>query len=283
MIAEPLSDLGQVVRVLQIGVRERRRARGRTAHPAPRGSFDLEAVLALEVDRVDRARGRDLVDERRRPGRLRVELEAHAGGAGEPPAHGLDRRLLAEAERVDEAHRLRLSPSTSCSERPAWRSARSSAADSNAQLRKRRAPSHSGGSGHSSSVARCVAEAGQRPLALERQRRSGLVQRGAVLAEHRDVLAQPVDAGADEPHVRRDALELVGEDGVQALVLARLDDERQLREPRPQRLAFHRGAPRIHRRHCLIRLLIDSHLSAAPVSRAQSAVAVAYRGRPLGR
>ena len=85
-----------------------------------------------------------------------------------------------------------------------------------------------------------VAEAGQRPLALERQRGPGLVQRGAVLAEHRDVLAQPVGAGADEPHVRRDALELVGEDGVQAVVLARLDDERQLREPRPQRLAAHR-------------------------------------------
>ncbi len=47
------------------------------------------------------------------------------------------------------------SPSTSCSERPAWRSARSSAADSNAQLRKRSATSHSGGSGHSSSPPRC--------------------------------------------------------------------------------------------------------------------------------
>ena len=96
-----------------------------------------------------------------------------------------------------------------------------------------------------------LAEAGQRPLALERQRRPGLVQRGAVLAEHRDVLAQPVGAGADEPHVRRDALELVGEDGVQALVLARLDDEREPREPRPQRLAFRSGAPRVHRHHCL--------------------------------
>jgi hypothetical protein len=48
----------------------------------------------------------------------------------------------------------------------------------------------------------------------------------AVLAQHRDVLAQPVRAGADEAHVRRDALELVGEDAVQAFVLARLDDER---------------------------------------------------------
>jgi hypothetical protein len=66
--------------------------------------------VALEVDRVHGARPRDLVHERRRPRRLRVELEAHAGGAGEPPAQRLERRLLAEAERVDEAHRLRLQP-----------------------------------------------------------------------------------------------------------------------------------------------------------------------------
>ena len=52
-----------------------------------------------------------------------------------------------------------VSPSTSCSERPAWRSARSSAADSNAQLRRRRAPSHAGGSGHSSERGEVVAEA----------------------------------------------------------------------------------------------------------------------------
>ena len=48
------------------------------------------------------------------------------------------------------------SPSTSCSGRPAWRNARSSAADSNAQLRNRSATSHSGGSGHSGSVASCA-------------------------------------------------------------------------------------------------------------------------------
>ena len=87
-----------------------------------------------------------------------------------------------------------------------------------------------------------LAEAAQRPFALERQRRPGLMQRGAVLAEHGDVLAQPVDSGTDEPHVRRDALELVGDDGVQALVLARLDHEREPREPRPQRLAIHRAS-----------------------------------------
>jgi hypothetical protein len=104
-----------------------------------------------------------------------------------------------------------------------------------------------------------LTEAGQCPFSRERQRRSGLMQRGAVLAEHGDVLAQPVNASADEPDVRRDALELVSEDGVQALVLARLDHEREPHEPRPQRLAFHRGAPRIHRHHRLTRLLIDSH------------------------
>jgi hypothetical protein len=66
------------------------------------------------------------------------------------------------------------------------------------------------------------------------------VQRGAVLAKHRDILAQPVGAGADEPHVRGDALELVGEDRVQAVLLAGLDDQRQPREPRPERLAVDR-------------------------------------------
>jgi hypothetical protein len=62
------------------------------------------------------------------------------------------------------------------------------------------------------------------------------VQRGAVLDVDRDVLPEPVGTGADQPHVRRHALELVGEDGVQPVVLARLDDERQLRQPRPERL-----------------------------------------------
>jgi hypothetical protein len=104
-----------------------------------------------------------------------------------------------------------------------------------------------------------LAEGGQRPFSLERQCPSGLMQRGAVLAKHGDVLAQPVNASADEPHVRRDALEVLSEYGVQALVLARLDHEREPREPRPQRLELHRGAPRIHRHHCLTRLLIDSH------------------------
>jgi len=54
MIAEPLSDLGQVVRVLQVVVRKRRE-KAVVQRTERLGILDLEAVLALEVDRVDRA------------------------------------------------------------------------------------------------------------------------------------------------------------------------------------------------------------------------------------
>jgi hypothetical protein len=68
------------------------------------------------------------------------------------------------------------------------------------------------------------------------------VQRRAVLVVRRDVLAEPVDAAADEPDVGGDAIEVVGQDGVQAVVLASLDDQRQLRQPGPQGLAHRRLA-----------------------------------------
>jgi hypothetical protein len=63
------------------------------------------------------------------------------------------------------------------------------------------------------------------------------VQRGAILFEHRRVLAQPFGPGADEPHLRCDAVEVEGEEGVQPVVLACLDHERQLGESWPQRIA----------------------------------------------
>ncbi len=86
-----------------------------------------------------------------------------------------------------------------------------------------------------------IAEAGERPLARERQCELRLVQRAAVLDVDRDVLPEAVGAAADQPHMRRHALELAGDDGVQPVVLARLDDERQLRQPRPERFrAGHR-------------------------------------------
>src|SRR5207245_5359801 len=72
------------------------------------------------------------------------------------------------------------------------------------------------------------------------QRGAGLMKRSAVLTEDRDILAQAVDAFADEPHVGGDAFELVCQDGVQPLVFAPLDHQPQLRQPRPQRLAVHR-------------------------------------------
>ena len=68
----------------------------------------LEAVLALEVDDLDRAGGRHLVDQLRRPVRRGVQLEAQVGMALEPAADRVERGRLAQAERVDEAQRARL-------------------------------------------------------------------------------------------------------------------------------------------------------------------------------
>ena len=99
------------------------------------------AVEALEVERVHRARGRQLVHQLLGPGVGGVELEAGAGVALEqraaagppspaPRAPGGDSRIDT-TKLSGRASR----PSTSASERPAWRRARSSAADSNAQRR----------------------------------------------------------------------------------------------------------------------------------------------------
>ena len=240
VIAEPSRDLGQVVRILQVGVRERREhavvqraQRLRVLH--------LEPVLAFEVDRVDRAGRRDLVDECGRPGRLRVELEAHARRAGEPPAHVLDRGRLAEAQRVDEAHRPRLEAEhvVQGMARLAQREVQRRRLERPVAKAPRRLPLRR--LGPQIERREVIAEAGQRPLARERQRRLRLVQRAAVLDVDRDVLPEPVGAGADQPHVRRHALELVGEDGVQPVVLARLDDERQLRQLRPERFHVSHG------------------------------------------
>src|SRR5438067_6890931 len=73
------------------------------------------------------------------------------------------------------------------------------------------------------------------------------MQRRALLTEHRDILTLPVRSVADEPHLRRNALELVSEDSVKAIELASLDDERQPTEPRPQRLPIHYWPRRHHR------------------------------------
>jgi hypothetical protein len=115
LVAEPLSSLGEVVRVLQIGV-----GKGRVNVVVQRterlGILELEAVLALEVDRVDRARRRDLIDERRRPGRLRVELEAQAGRASERRRSGSIEGSLPRPSELTKRTGFGSSPSTSCSE-----------------------------------------------------------------------------------------------------------------------------------------------------------------------
>ena len=96
---------------------------------------DRARVVGLEVDRLDRARSHQFCDQRLVPGARRVQLEAQPGVASRRSAQRLDARRLPEAQRDHEAHRPGLRPSASCSVVSAWRSARSSAADSYAQVR----------------------------------------------------------------------------------------------------------------------------------------------------
>jgi hypothetical protein len=63
-------------------------------------------------------------------------------------------------------------------------------------------------------------------------------------------------AGLAQREVQRrrlDALELAGEDGVQPVVLARLDDERQLRQPRPERFHVSIAAASVGHGRCVLR------------------------------
>src|SRR5207245_2470672 len=71
---------------------------------------DGALVEALEVDRVDGSGCDEGIDQLRGPGARRVELEAQAGVALEPAGDRLEARRLAEAQRDDEAQRLRLTP-----------------------------------------------------------------------------------------------------------------------------------------------------------------------------
>ena len=94
------------------------------------------AVGALQVDDVDAAQARELADDVVVPARRRVQLEAQPRGPRRAaPAAGA--RLGGSPIRTD-ATKLTGSarrPTASWSERPFWRSARSSAALSNAQRR----------------------------------------------------------------------------------------------------------------------------------------------------
>ena len=69
---------------------------------------DRAAVLALQVDRLDRPELRELGYERVVPRAARVELELQAGVVLEPPADAGARRRVAEVHRHDEADRPHL-------------------------------------------------------------------------------------------------------------------------------------------------------------------------------
>ena len=87
LAGEQRRHLGQVVCVLEQRVREGRD--GALVHlQHPRQLAHLQPVVALEVDDLDRARGRHLVDQRRRPLPRDVELEAQVRMASSRRAIG---------------------------------------------------------------------------------------------------------------------------------------------------------------------------------------------------
>ena len=80
-----------------------------------------------------------------------------------------------------------------------------------------------------------VAEALERPLARQRQRRPAALRSGiGVVGEGGDVLAEPVVAGAQQPDLDRRPDHAAGQLGAERFELVALDDEREVRQPRPQ-------------------------------------------------
>jgi hypothetical protein len=196
--------------------------------------LDLHPVLALEVDDLDRVGGGEVLAQGEIPGRGGVELEVDVGVAGEAAVDRVGRGRIAEAERVDEsAAAAARAPSTSCSGRPAWRSARSSAADSNDQLRHRRKSSHSGGSCHCSTVPRW-SQKDSSVHSPASDRRGTFATGSSSSGMHADVLAEALVAAAVDPHQDRRPGLAVGHLGAQRVELVALDDEWQVGEFRPQ-------------------------------------------------
>ena len=99
-------DLGEVVRVLEQRVRERLDQHLVDGRERLR-VLDRQAVLALEVDRVDGAGADEDLDDLRGPRHRGVELEAQARVALEALEDRVGRRRVAEAERVHVGDRAR--------------------------------------------------------------------------------------------------------------------------------------------------------------------------------
>ena len=208
--------VGQV-RVLEPGVRERLG----DAAVERRVGVDVDGralVGALEVDRGDRAGGRQPVDQVLVPVRGAVELELQPRVGLEPPADRVEARRAADPQRGDEVDRRLLAPE---------RLRQRLAALPQARGRARRSRSPSGGrSGRPACPARSPANVSSPPTCSQNDAegpRAGQRQVGAarllgalVLGAVGDVLPEPLLAAALEVEGGGDALELRVRSGARA-------------------------------------------------------------------
>ena len=225
-------DLGQVVRVLEQRLRERRDHA--LVHGQQLGQLaGLEAVVTLEVDDLDGAGGGHLVDQLGRPGGRDVELEAQTGMDLEPAPDRVEGRRFAEPERVDEAQRPRLAADglvqrqARLVEREVERGGlERPPAPAHGRVPLRRLRPHV-------ELREPIGERLQRPLAAQRQLRRGHVQRDGLVLERRDVLAEALGAVAAQADQRRHALEGGAVGRRPPLELVGLHVQRQGAEPIP--------------------------------------------------
>jgi hypothetical protein len=235
---EQRGDLREVVRVLEQRVREQlHRA---LVHGEQRALLaGVEPVMALEVDDLDGARGGDLRHQLGRPRVREVDLEAQVRMDLQPPGDRVERRRVAEPQRVDEAQRRRLAAQhlvqrlAHLREREVERGRLErpvAPAPRGLPLGRHRELIHRG---------EVVAEGLQGPRAHEPEVGSQHMQRVLVALVQRDVLAMALGAAADQPHERRDPLEPVGERRRLPLERHGLDLQRELPQPLPR--VSHRG------------------------------------------
>ena len=226
-------DLGQVVRVLEERVGEGRDD-ALVEGAERRGVLDLHPVLALEVDDVDGAGGGEVLADRERPGGGGVELEVDVRVVGEAAVDRVGRRRVAEAERVDEGERARLAlehlvqRAAGLAQREVERGGLVGpvAPEPREDVLRRRRPLLE--------RREVVGEAPEGPLARERQLGRDVGERIGGVGEHGDVLAEALVARSAQPDQDRRADHAAGQLGGERFELVALDDERELREARPE-------------------------------------------------
>ena len=228
----PLGDLRQLVGVLEQRVRER--GDHAVVHRHERVLvLDRHPVAALEVDDLDRLGGHELRDQLVGPARMGVELEPEARVRLEPPADRVERRRIAEPERVDEPQRAALAPEQLV-QRPPGLVEREiqggrlegpvAPAAGHVPLRRDRPLVDAG---------ELVAERAERPLPGQGEGGPELVQRVRFILEGRHVLAEALRAAAVQADQGGDAREVVRERRGLALERVRLDRQRQRGEDAP--------------------------------------------------